>query len=392
MDYTFSKAVEALKPSAIREILKYASVPGMISFAAGNPAPEAFPVEAISGIMNSIMAERPIEALQYNITEGYTPLRDHLKTYMAQKHDSFKSGDELIITSGAQQVMALAAQALCDTGDTVICEEPSFIGSLNAFRAQGLSLCGVPLDADGMDIARLENALKTQKNVRFIYVIPTFQNPSGVTTSLAKRKEIYRLASKYNVLILEDNPYSDLRFAGEHVPTIKSMDTEGRVIYAGSFSKVLSPGIRVGFAIAPAPVLAKMVVCKQVADVHTTILCQMAAHRFMTEQDYESHLSFLANLYGKKASLMLTHMKNELSSDITYNPPEGGLFVWCSLPGGANMPEFCKSAVQQNVAVVPGNAFLMNENTPCRHFRMNYSTPTDEQIEKGIAVLGKVPF
>jgi len=391
MSYNFSNKVQSLKPSAIREILKFTSLPGIIPFAAGNPAPQAFPVETITGILNKIMTERPVDALQYSISEGYTPLRDTLKKYMAEKHNSFNSeADDLIITSGAQQVMDLTAKALCNEGDTVICEEPSFIGSLNAFRSQGLHLSGVPLCDDGIDTEILEEKLKTEKNVRFIYVIPTFQNPSGLTMSLEKRREVYRLACKYDVIILEDNPYSDLRFAGESIPTIKSIDTESRVVYAGSFSKVLSPGIRVGFAISPKEVSSKLVVCKQVSDVHTNITYQMVADIFMNEYDYEEHLTGLKKIYRDKASLMLKHMDKNLSKEITYTAPQGGLFVWCKLPTDVDMLSYCKRAVENSVATVPGNAFIMNESDPCSYFRMNYSTPTDEQIVKGLSILGKL--
>ena len=247
MDYFLSDRVQTLKPSAIREIFKYASDPEVISLSAGNPDPEAFPVKEIAEISNDVLTNRPIDALQYSITEGYVPLRNALKDYMKNKFNIGRDFDELIVTSGAQQVMDLATKSLVNEGDTVICEAPSFIGSLNSFRAYKARLCGIPLESDGMNLEALEKALKTEKNVRFIYTIPNFQNPSGVTTSLEKRHAIYELAKKYGVLILEDNPYGELRVSGEDVPAIKSFDEDGIVIYAGSFSKVLSPGMRIGW-------------------------------------------------------------------------------------------------------------------------------------------------
>lgn len=282
MNYTFAEQVENLKPSAIREILKYSSDPSVIPFSAGNPAPEAFPTEAVREITARIMSEQPIDALQYSLTEGYPALREHLSGYMKKKHNVGRDFDTLLITSGAQQVMGLAVKALCNKGDVVLCEAPSFIGSLNAFRSLGARLVGVPMDEDGINLEALENAMKTEKNIRFLYTIPNFQNPSGITMSLEKRKAVYALAKKYEVLILEDNPYGDLRYEGEYVPAIKSMDEDGLVLYAGSFSKVLSPGLRVGYAIGPAPVVQKMIVCKQGEDVHTSILAQMICHEFMT--------------------------------------------------------------------------------------------------------------
>lgn len=389
MDYTFADRVGALKPSAIREILKYTSKPGIIPFAAGNPAPEAFPVDDIARISAKIFSERPVDALQYTVTEGYTPLREHLKGYMKRTHNIGRDFDELIITSGANQVMELTAKVLCNEGDTVICENPSFIGSLNAFRAFGLKLRGVPMEADGMDMEALECALKEEKNAKFIYTIPNFQNPSGVTMSMEKRKKVYELARKYNIMILEDNPYGDIRFAGEHIPAIKSFDEDGRVIYAGSFSKVLSPGMRVGYAIAPGEVMAKLIVCKQTSDVHTNIWAQIVAYEFMTACDYEGHLQKNRGIYRKKANLMMDLLDDKLAPKITYNKPAGGLFIWCRLPGHADMPSFCKEAVMNGVATVPGNAFSVDEEESCQYFRVNFSTPTDEQLRKGVDILAE---
>lgn len=391
MNYQFTESIANLAPSAIREILKYSSEPGMISFAAGNPAPEAFPVKDIERISSKIMAENPIDALQYSITEGYTPLRNTMKKYMKEKHNSFSAEDELIITSGAQQVMDLMTKAFVEKGDTVISEAPSFIGSLNTFRSYGAHLIGVPVDDDGMNIEALENALKENPNTKFIYTIPNFQNPSGVTMSLKKRKEVLELAKKYNVLVLEDNPYGEIRFKGKDIPTIKSMDTEGRVVYAGSFSKVLSPGMRVGYAIGNKALIAKLIVCKQTSDVHTNILMQMITDEFMNTVDFEAHLEKIRAIYRKKAELMMDLMDKYFGEKITYNKVEGGLFIWCTLPKQVDMMDFCTKAVKEKkVALVPGTAFLINETDECHQFRTNYSTPTDEQLIKGMELLGEL--
>lgn len=390
MKYTFSNKVSNLKPSAIREIFKYAADPEVISLSAGNPAPEAFPTKEIAEISAKILAENPIGALQYSVTEGYTPLRNHLKSYMKSKYGIGKEQDDLIITSGAQQVMDLSTKALCNEGDTILCEAPSFIGSLNSFRSYGANLRGIPVEEDGINIEALESALKTEKNVRFIYVIPNFQNPSGVTMSLEKRKAVYTLAKQYGVLILEDNPYGDLRYSGEDIPSIKSLDTDGIVIYAGSFSKVLSPGMRVGWCVAPKEIVQKMVVCKQGQDVHTNIWSEMVAYEYMANYDFEAHLTYLRDLYRKKLTLMLALMDEHLAPQITYNKPEGGLFIWCQLPKHVDMMDFCKQAVLRKVCVVPGNAFLTDENETSHAFRVNFSTPTDEQLKKGVELLGQL--
>ncbi|MBQ4616762.1 MAG: PLP-dependent aminotransferase family protein [Clostridia bacterium] len=389
MEYTFSNGLRNLQPSAIREILKYAGVPGVVALSAGNPAPEAFPTEAIAEISARLLAERPIDVLQYGATEGYQPLRDHLKTYLREKYAVGNDNDEILITSGAQQVMELVAKTVCNAGDVVICESPSFIGSLNSFRSLGLKLVGVPVEADGMDVDALECALKENTNVRFIYTIPNFQNPAGVTMSMEKRRRVYELAKAYNVLIVEDNPYGDLRFAGEDVPAIKTLDDEGLVVYAGSFSKVLASGLRVGYALAGKPLLAKMIVAKQGEDVHTTQWAQMVCHEFMTKYDFEAHLDRLRAVYNEKAQLMMDLLDEHLvPTGITYHRPEGGLFIWCRLPDGVDMADFCTKAVKEHkVAVVPGSAFNV-EGEHLQTFRVNYSTPTNEAMREGVKRLG----
>ncbi|MEE1003040.1 MAG: PLP-dependent aminotransferase family protein [Acutalibacteraceae bacterium] len=391
MNYQFTESIANLAPSAIREILKYSSVPGMISFAAGNPAPEAFPTEDIARISADILKNDAIGALQYSVTEGYRPLRDRMKEYMKIKHNSVGEDDELIITSGAQQVMDLMAKAFCEKGDTIIAEAPSFIGSLNTFRSYGAHLVGIPVDDDGMNIEALEKALKENPNTKFIYTIPNFQNPTGITMSLEKRKAIYALAKKYNVLVLEDNPYGEIRFSGENIPTIKSLDTDGIVVYAGSFSKVLSPGLRVGYAIGNKKIIAKLTVCKQTSDVHTTIFSQMITDEFLKTTDFEAHLNKLRGIYRHKAQLMMSLMDNYFGDKITYHKVEGGLFIWCTLPKEVDMMNFCTKAVKEKkVALVPGTAFLINETDECHEFRTNYSTPTDEQLIKGMELLGEL--
>ncbi len=390
MEYVFSERIKNLKPSIIREIFKFTSDPEVIAFSAGNPAPEAFPVEDVARITAEVLEQAPVKALQYNITEGYFPLREALKERLLNKYNIGRDFDELIVASGAQQGIYLTTKVLCNEGDTVICESPSFIGSLNAFRSFRLNLCGVEMERDGINIESLERALKTEKNVKMIYTIPNFQNPSGITMSLEKRKALLELAKKYNVIVLEDNPYGELRFEGEHVPSIKSMDEEGHVVYCGTFSKVLSPGMRVGYVIAPAPIIQKIVVAKQVADVHTNILAQIVAKRFMTECDFDGHIEKISHMYGERCRLMAGQIDNFLAPYVKYVMPQGGLFIWCDLPDGVDMLDFCRRAVENKVAVVPGNAFMMSESEPCNSFRLNYSTPSREQIETGVEVLGKV--
>ena len=390
MDYRFSEKVSHLQASAIREILKFTSDPEVISFAAGNPAPEAFPTQTLTEISKEIFEQDPILALQYSISEGYTPLRDLLKKELEKKGEFDPNRDDLIITSGAQQANELAAKVLCDEHDVLIAEAPSFIGSLNAFKSYNVDLRGVTLREDGMDLDELEDVLRGG-NVKLIYIISNFQNPTGRTTSLEKRKAIYELAKKYGSMILEDNPYGDLRISGEKIPSIKSMDKDGIVMYSRTFSKILAPGIRVGYISAPKEIVAKMIVCKQVSDVHSNIWAQLLAYKFMQKVDINEHIKGLQDIYRKKCELMISEMKKNVSSKIKYEVPQGGLFIWCTLPDGCDMPAFCKKAVSEyKVAVVPGNAFMISESDKTSSFRLNFSTPTDEQIIKGCEYLGKL--
>ncbi len=392
MEYIFSDRISGLKPSAVREILKSTSDPEVISFAAGNPAPESFPVDDIRVISKEILDETPIQALQYGITEGYAPLIEKLTQLVKERNNIGTENDGLIVTSGATQVMELLTKVLCNEGDKIACENPSFIGSLNCFRSYGCDLVGIPVEDDGIDVAALEEALKadTEHKIKFLYTIPNFQNPGGVTLSLEKRKKIYELACKYDIIVLEDNPYGTLRVTGEDVPAIKTFDTEGRVVYAGTFSKIISPGIRVGYVVGPKPILAKMTVGKQTEDVHTAMFNQMLVYRWLEEYDLNAHLTKNQAIYRKKINLMCDLIDSELGDLVTYVRPEGGLFIWAKLDDRLDMLTFVQRAVEKKVAVVPGTAFLTDPTASTQYIRLNFSTPTDEEIEKGMKLLGEV--
>lgn len=390
MEYKFSDKISSLQPSAIREILKATADPSVIPLAAGNPAPDAFPVDEVRAIAKDILDAAPIDALQYGVSEGYQPLRDTIMKWQKDDENIGRDFDSILIVSGATQVMDLTTKVLCNEGDVVVCEEPSFIGSLNCFRSYGCKLRGVPVEADGMDVNALEDVLKATPNVRFIYTIPNFQNPSGATMSLEKRKRLYALAKQYGVIILEDNPYGYLRVSGEPLPTIKSMDEDGIVIYAGSFSKILAPGLRVAFCIAPKQLISKMTVGKQAADVHTACLNQMIVNEWFGKYDVAAHIRKIQDIYRKKLNLMCDCIDSELGDFVSYVKPEGGLFIWCRLPDGVDMLEYVSRAIEKNVAVVPGNAFLMNDTDSTQYIRLNFSTPSDEGIVRGVKALGDV--
>ncbi len=390
MEYKISNKLAALKPSAIREIFKSLSDPTIISFAAGNPSPLSFPSEELAEIAADIFANNATAALQYNITEGYPPLRAAVSDRLKKIFGIGSENDDTIITSGGQQGIELLCKALCNEGDAVICENPSFIGALNAFRSNGASTVGVPLRDDGIDVEILEETLKNTPQAKILYLIPTFHNPAGITSTFENRKKVYALAKKYEIVILEDNPYGELRFAGEDVPTYKSMDTEGLVVYCSSFSKILSAGMRIGYVCGPKDLISKMVVAKQVEDVHTNIMFQMLCHRFMTERDLDGHISKIKALYKSKCELMLGELDKNMPKSVKFTRPEGGLFIWCTLPNGINSAEFVKKAVERKVAVVPGSAFNCDTEAPSDSFRLNYSTPSDEDIIRGVKILGEL--
>lgn len=396
MNYRFSDKIASLKPSAIREMFKNVTDPSIISFAAGNPSPESFPVDELARLSADIFATSPTAALQYSVTDGYGPLRAAVAARVKDKFGIGRStaagdayDDTTIIVSGGQQGIELACKVLCDEGDVVVCENPTFVGGLNAFRSCGARTVGVPLAEDGIDTDALEQTLRTTPRVRMMYLIPTFQNPAGTTTSLEKRIKIYEIAKKYGVMIFEDNPYGELRFDGEEIPTIKSFDTEGLVIYCSSFSKILSAGMRVGYVTAPDPVVQKMVVAKQSEDVHTNIFFQMLCYRYMTECDLDAHIAGIRAIYRRKCNLMLDSLARELPPDWHFTRPQGGLFIWCTIPDGVSMEDVVRRALEKKVAVVPGTTFNCDTDAPSHSFRLNYSTPSDEQIVEGCRRLGE---
>ncbi len=396
MTYRFSKKIADLKPSAIREIFKSVTDPDIISFAAGNPSPESFPVDELARLSADIFRTASTPALQYSITEGYPPLRKAVAQRVRAKFNIGRSEaagdkytDDTIIVSGGQQGIELACKVLCNEGDAVICENPTFIGGLNAFRSCGAVTVGVPLAGDGIDTSALEETVKKTPNARMIYLIPTFQNPTGITTSLEKRIKIYEIAKKYGIIIFEDNPYGELRFSGEEIPTIKSMDTEGLVIYCSSFSKILSAGMRLGYITAPCEIAQKMVVAKQSEDVHTNIFFQMLCYRYMTECDIDAHVEKIRGIYRRKCGLMISGLEKNLPGSISFTRPEGGLFIWCTLPEGSDIIRFVRSALQKKVAVVPGTTFNCDTAAPSLSVRLNYSTPSDGQIIEGCVRLGE---
>lgn len=390
MKFEYSDRVKGMRPSIIRELLKQMSDPQLISFAGGNPAAEAFPVEEIQEISQQLLSEDPVGTLQYSITEGYPALRTAAEKYVNGMWPVKKEFDDLIVTSGSQQIMDFMAKLLCNEGDIVATENPAFLGGLNSFRSFGVHLAGVEMQGDGPNLRQLEELFKVEKKPRFFYTIPNFQNPTGITMSLAKRKAVYALAVKYSVPILEDNPYGELRIRGEELPPIKAFDEKGLVVYAASLSKILAPGMRVAFCVGQAELLAKMIVAKQGNDVHTSLWAQRVCERFLSNCDMKKHLERIRKIYAEKAAYMEAQIEKQLGDEVQYISPQGGMFLWLTLPLEIDAQKFVKNCLERKLALVPGSAFFVDDTAPCQSVRMNYSTPTMEQIEKGVAVMSEV--
>lgn len=389
MEYNFATRIGGLKPSAIREILKVTQDPSVISFAAGNPSPEAFPAREMRAISDDLFENHFASALQYGVSEGYTPLRELTMKRLREKFSIGTDDDDLIILSGGQQGMDLTAKCFLNEGDTIITESPSFIGSLNCFRSYGAKLVGIPMQRDGLDVDALEQALKTEKNVKLLYLIPTFQNPTGYCMSIEKRKRVLELAGLYDVPVIEDNPYYELRYSGSPIPTLKSMDTDGHVIYVGSYSKVLAPGIRLGFACANKKVIGKLTVVKQVSDVHSNLFFQMIAAEYIKRYDFDAHVAEVCSIYRRKRDAMADALQKYCADTLDFVKPDGGLFLWCDIRSGKDGAELCRLSGKRGVAAVPGVAFSVDPSVPVAAIRLNFSLPTFEQLERGSMLLGE---
>lgn len=387
MEYRFSTKAQGGGGSAIEEILKYAGDPSVISLAGGNPATETFPSKELAEIAREVLLEQPDLALQYNTPRGYAPFRELLAARMRKTGDG-RDFDDLFVVTGGQQAIDLATKVFCNEGDVVLTEEPSFIGALNNFRSYGAKLVGVPLEEDGVDVAALEKAMEANPNAKLFYTIPSFHNPTGITASVEKRRAVYAACVKHGVILLEDDPYKELPFDGVKLPSYKSIDTEGIVVCCNSFSKILSPGLRVGWVMAHRDIIAKMVDFKQIADVHTPMLNQLMALTYLQRYDIDAAISKMQTLYGRKCRVMLDAIGQYLPDTVTHTTPKGGLFVWCDLNDGHDTREVAQYCAARKVVFVPGSTFMTDMDAPCSAFRLNYSTMSDERIVEGVQLLG----
>ena len=385
MSWTFSQRAQKLTSSAIREILKVTERPEVISFAGGLPSPATFPVERVRQACNDILANNPSAALQYGPTEGYLPLRE----WVAERYS--KNGlnisvNQVLITTGSQQGLDLLGKCLIDTGSRVLVETPTYLGALQAFSLAEPQFVSVPSDVQGPIPARMTRDVID--GARFMYCLPNFQNPTGRRLPTERRIELIRVAAEAGLLLLEDDPYGALSYKGEQLPSLLSMNPDG-IVHMGSFSKVLAPGLRVGYLIAPEKLLSKLVQAKQAADLHTPSFNQRIVYESVRDGFLDQHIPKIRDLYASQCQVMLSALKQHFPAGTSWNEPQGGMFIWVKLPAGIDSSALLAKAVAQNVAFVPGAPFYANE-PQLNTLRLSFVTVPKEKIEEGIAKLGKL--
>ncbi len=389
MAVRYARRMDLFKTSELGDILKLTEKEDIISFAGGLPASELFPIEEMKKVAVKVLDECGEQALQYSSSQGYLPLRNHIANRMNEKNKTNVCADDILITSGSQQALDYAGNVFLDEGDVVLCENPSYLGALNAFKNYQPKVIEVPTDKDGMIIEELEKILEENDNVKFIYVIPDFQNPTGITWSLERREKFMELVNKYEIPVLEDNPYGELRYEGEVLPSLKSLDTKDLVIFLGTFSKIFCPGYRLGWTCASKEILKKFITSKENSDLQTSTIGQRELSKYIDDNDLDAHVEKIKATYKKRRDLMLSCMEKEFPKEVSFTSPKGGLFTWVELPEYLNAQELMKGCIANNVAYVPGGFFFPNGNRE-NYFRLNYSSCNEDRIIEGIKRLAKV--
>lgn len=384
----FAKRMERMQASEIRELLKLTAQPDIISFAGGLPAPELFPVEEIAKVSHDLVMKEGRQLLQYATTEGRPTLRAKIAKRMHEKYNTKVDADEILITTGSQQCLDFVGKLFLDPDDVVLCESPSYLGALNAFNAYQPKFVEVPTDNGGLIPEELDKILETTPNCKFIYVIPDFQNPTGRTWSLERRKKFMEVVNKHNLPVVEDNPYGELRYEGKILPSLKSMDTKGLVMFLGTFSKIFCPGLRLGWVAAEKELLGQFVKIKQSADLHTSNFDQGVADAYMEQYDLDKHVAEIVELYRHRRDLILKTMAEEFPAGTEWTHPEGGLFLWLTFPEGVSARKVFTKCIEMKVAGVIGDAFYPNQKTD-RSMRINYSNMPDDRIVEGIKRMAK---
>ena len=382
----FASRLDAIETSAIRELFKLLGKPGIVSFAGGFPDPALFDVEGIRESTAAVLAGQPGAVLQYGATEGYQPLREGISAFLAGKGASV-SPDGLIVTTGSQQALDLIGKTLISPGDRVIVEAPTFLATIQCFRLYGAQLIGAPIDADGVKVDELERLI-LQHRPKLVYLIPTFGNPSGATLSLERRERILALAARTGTVVVEDDPYGELFFDAPPPPSLLALSdsvpgSRDWLVHCGSFSKILSPGLRVGWLAGPAELLARATMCKQFGDTHTSNLTQAAAAHYLTLGRLQPTLTKVRSVYAQRARVMAEALRRELGDAIEFNAPQGGMFLWARLTQGRSAAEFAQRAIERLVAFVPGAPFYA-EHPDRSTLRLSFATADEARIEEGV--------
>jgi 2-aminoadipate transaminase len=385
----FATRMDLLKGSEIRELLKLTAQPDIISFAGGLPAPEMFPVKEMEEASKAVLEENGRAAMQYSTTEGFPRLRQQIADRMLAKNNIHTDVDHILVTSGSQQGLDYAARVFVDKGSVILLESPSYLGAINAFKGSEPKFVEVPTDDGGMIMSELDKILATTENVRMIYVIPDFQNPTGRTWDLERRHAFMDIINKYEIPVIEDNPYGELRYEGEYLPALKSLDTKGLVVYLGTFSKILAPGYRLGWVCAREDILAKFNFMAQAAALQASTISQMETAKYIDMFDLNAHVSEIRKVYGKRRTIMVETMAKTLPDCCSFTRPDGGLFAWIVLPEYMDAKELATKCLAKKVAFVPGGSFFPNGGH-ANTLRLNFSCMPEDKIVKGITLLADV--
>ena len=387
MNNSYARRMSAMRPSTIREILKVTEQADIISFAGGLPAPELFPVAEVAAAAERVLREGGPGALQYGPSEGFAPLRECCADE-SRKRGIRCTADDILITTGSQQPLDLVSKIFLDAGDCVLTESPTYMAALQAFQCYEVRFAAVPTDEGGLIPEALPELIERERP-KFLYTIPSFQNPTGVTLTAERRLKLYQIAAHYGLIVLEDDPYGALRYSGKNIPPIKSLDSEGLVIYQSTVSKTIAPGLRIGWVIASEEIRRKLTIVKQAADLHTSSLDQRIAHRYLTDFDSETHVERIRRSYGERFAVMDAALRETMPQGFTRTHPEGGMFLWVSCPEGVDTSELMLEALKRKVLFVPGRDFFPDASGQ-RFMRLNFSNATTEQIREGIARLAEV--
>jgi 2-aminoadipate transaminase len=387
----YADRTEFMKASEIRELLKLTENPDIISFGGGMPSPNAFPIKTVERITKKVLEKHGVQALQYGPTEGITPLREALIKRMKKTRKINCNLEQIIITSGSQQVLDLTPKILINPGDYIVVECPSYVGALSAFNCYQPSYIPIGMDENGMKTDALEEKIKAnrEKPIKFIYTIPAFQNPTGVSLSLERKKHLLEIAEQYDILVLEDEAYSELNYSGKSVPSLKSMDKSGKVIYTHTLSKVLSPGFRLGWLVANEEIIKKMSIAKQGVDLCTNMLAQFIAEEYIRSGYIDKQIPKIRKMYKKKRDIMIKALEKHFPEGSRWTKPEGGMFIWVSLPERIDTKEMFLDAIKAKVAYVNGAAFCV-DGSGRNCMRLNFSNTDDDKIEEGIKRLAKI--